>query len=280
MNNFKKLPAQSSINEKADAYGEVALETSEAAADTVRLAYDIPFGDDPAQAIDVYAPKEGGTGLPVLVFFHGGNFTHGFKEWCGFMAPAITAFPAILVSASYRLSPEVSFRDLLRDCFAAVKKAQEVAPDFGGDPERLFVGGHSAGGQIAALLVQRDDWRDEAGLPADAIKGSFPMSANFARRLTDLETDTSLHIGPEVPDSPLELARSPLPRDIPVLVAWGGDEKPYVLEEGPQFVEALKASGVRAEGMVMEGADHFEAHLRTGDPDDPWTRRVRQIMAR
>ncbi|MGH7004810.1 MAG: hypothetical protein ACREIP_12755, partial [Alphaproteobacteria bacterium] len=86
---------------EAEAYGQRALELSREAAARVPHALDIPYGADYWQRIDIYMPvAPAPVPLPVLLFAHGGAWTHGYKEWIGLMAPTITAFPAILVSVS------------------------------------------------------------------------------------------------------------------------------------------------------------------------------------
>ena len=143
---FDDLPPQTPINPNADAYAVTCLERSKAAADAGRTVLDVAYGPDYWQKIDIYLPKDpADEPLPVLLFFHGGNFTHGYKEWCGFMAPTITAFPAIFVSGSYRLAPTASYRAIMEDAFAAFSWLREHIAEHGGDPTRMFIGGHSAG---------------------------------------------------------------------------------------------------------------------------------------
>lgn len=273
---FDDLPPQSPINPNADAYAETCLALSRQAAAEVPCTLDVPYGPDYWQRMDIYRPEGGRAGLPVLMFFHGGNFTHGYKEWCGFMAPAVTRFPAVFVSVSYRLAPHTPYREILRDAFAALAELRRILPAHGGDPARLFVAGHSAGGQIAALMVQRPEWRAEAGLPEGCIAGALPISARYGRRLGEQESDPAFRVGPDVPDSPIELA--PRGADVPFLVAWGGKERPEVISDADAFVPALRAAGVTVEAMPRPGHDHFSIHLDTRHDDDAWTRAARRML--
>jgi acetyl esterase/lipase len=209
------------------------------------------------------------------VFFHGGNFTHGYKEWCGFMAPAVTSFPAILVSASYRLFPDASYRDILGDAFAALALVRAEIGAHGGDPARVFIGGHSAGAQLVAEMALRHDRRAAAGLPDAAFRAVFPMSGSYGRRLGDLELTPALRVAPDVPDSPIELAGA---ARHPFFVAWGGAEKPQVREAGRAFAGAVAATGVETVAREIPDLDHFEVHLNTGSASDPWTAQVRAWM--
>lgn len=273
---FDDLPPQTPINPNADAYAATALELSRKAAAEVPCTPDVPYGPDYWQRMDIYRPAGGLTGLPVMIFFHGGNFTHGYKEWCGFMAPAITAFPAVFVSASYRLAPHTPYREILRDAFAALAELRRLLPEHGGDSARVFVAGHSAGGQIAALMVQRDDWRAEAGLPAGCIAGALPISARYGRRLGEQESDPAYRVPPGVPDSPIELA--PRGAEVPFLVAWGGKERAEVIADAEAFVPALRGAGVAVEAMPRPDHDHFSIHLDTRHPSDEWTQAARRML--
>ena len=77
------------------------------------------------------------------MFAHGGAWTHGYKEWTGLMAPVFTAVPAIFVSVSYRLAPENRFPVPLDDCIDALAYVHRHIADHGGNPARIYVGGHS-----------------------------------------------------------------------------------------------------------------------------------------
>lgn len=275
---FDDLPPQTPINPNADAYAVTCLERSKAAADAGRTVLDVAYGPDYWQKIDIYLPKDpADEPLPVLLFFHGGNFTHGYKEWCGFMAPTITAFPAIFVSGSYRLAPTASYRAIMEDAFAAFSWLREHIAEHGGDPTRIFIGGHSAGAQIVAQMALQHAARAAAGLPDDAFAGILPISGSYSRRLADLESDEGLRVAPDTPDSPIEIAADPRPT-APFFVTWGGREKEQVQRDGPAFVAALEASGHAVEHHAFADDDHFSIHLGTADPENLWTRRLRRWM--
>ncbi len=118
---FDHLPAQSPINLRADAYAETALRLSQFAAMTTRCVLDVPYGDLPAQRLDIFMPKDASLkGLPVFINIHGGGWTHGYKEWMAFGAPVVTAFPAIYVSTEYRLAPDAKHPAQVEDSAAAL----------------------------------------------------------------------------------------------------------------------------------------------------------------
>src|SRR5260221_404996 len=114
---------------------------------------EIAYGPDPYQSILVCRAKQPDGAL--LAFLHGGGWTNGYKEWLAFMAPALTASGITFASVGYRLAPQHLFPAGFEDSRAGVALLRARAADFGADPARLFVGGHSAGGHYAALMTVR-----------------------------------------------------------------------------------------------------------------------------
>src|SRR5258707_13555832 len=97
-----------------------------------------------------------------------------------FMAPPLASLPAVYVSVSYRLAPKVRWPAPLDDCLAALAWVYKNIRQHGGDPARIFVGGHSAGAQLAAMVTLRRDLYAAHGLPAAAVKACFPFSGLYA----------------------------------------------------------------------------------------------------
>ena len=135
------------------------------------------YGADPYQSVAVFrAPAPNGT---LLAFMHGGGWTNGYKEWMAFMAPAFTAAGVSFATIGYRLAPAHVFPAGTDDVIAALALLHQNAAEFGYDPARIFLGGHSAGGHYAALLAVRRDWQAKAGLPQDVIRGCLPISGVY-----------------------------------------------------------------------------------------------------
>lgn len=276
---FDDLPPQSPINPKADAYARQCLDLSAAVRERARGAFDVPFGDDYWQKLDIYRPDDtpaAGAGLPVFVFFHGGGWTHGYKEWCGFMAPAVTAIPAIFVSGSYRLMPAAPHPAGLDDAFATIAWLRDNIARHGGDPARIHVGGHSAGAHMAALLVLDRERRARAGLGPGAIRSCFPVSATFSKRMVNEQA--APQFAPKEPldepdaDSPLALAGNG--DGTPFYIVWGSEERDRVRNTGAAMVKALTAAGTRVEWEEIPGADHFTSHLDTRLPGNRWAAKL------
>ena len=196
------------------------------------------------------------------------------------MAPALVDLPAVFVSVSYRLIPDVSYPEPVNDCIQAVKWVTDHIAAYGGSPERIHVGGHSAGGQIAALMALHDDWLAAAGLPADVIKTVFCLSTTYNRRMVNPQAAPD-HVPKEPmtaisPDSPIALADR---AHTPFLIAWGGKEDERLERTGRQMIEALQRANCPVESHVFPDDDHFTIHLNTQHRDNWWTQRVREMMS-
>ena len=155
---FDKLPNLGPMRMPgAAAYGEEFLALGRQATALHRHSLDIPYGIDAFQKLDVWMPGEDVPGgAPVVVFIHGGAFRNGHKEWIGAMAPLVTGLPAVLVSPNYRLVPKVGISDAVEDCLAALAWVHRTIARYGGNPEAVLVGGHSAGahlGQVCSHFV-------------------------------------------------------------------------------------------------------------------------------
>jgi acetyl esterase/lipase len=148
--------------------------------DGITLARDIAYADGPRRTLDVYAPRPAATPAPVLVFFYGGGWTSGSKAMYRFVGAAMAARGVLVVIPDYRLYPEVRFPAFIDDAAAAVAWAHANAPGFGGDPHRLFLMGHSVGGQIATLLALDGGYLRSVGLSAERdVCGVIGLAAPY-----------------------------------------------------------------------------------------------------
>jgi len=260
----------------AIAFAAEALRRSFGSWPGVREERDRAFGPELWQRFDVFVPSAPGAPRDIVVFFHGGGWTNGYKEWCGFMAPPITAAGAILVAPRYRLAPAFRYPVFLDDSFAALRAIRAQAASFGGNPDRLFVAGHSAGGQIAALLALRADRWAAEGIPENAIRGCLPVSAimdlhhpapapgSMEARVYDLVLHDPADDRAASPVSWLDRAC------VPLVLAWGGNDTPRVRSSNERSVEVLQAAGISAVARCYPGLDHFQTQLALADGNHDW----------
>ena len=132
---------------------------------------DVRYGSAAGETLDVVLPPSSRrSSAPIQLFIHGGYWMLLDKRDFSFVARAFHDAGVAVVVINYTLLPSVSLDELVRQCRAAIAWTYRNAGTFGGDPTRLFVSGHSAGGHLTAMAAATD-WRAFAGLPADTIKG-------------------------------------------------------------------------------------------------------------
>ena len=139
----------------------------------------LAYGTLPRQHLDVYRPTDA-THAPVVVFFYGGGWRSGERADYRFVGDALAARGIVAVVADYRLYPEAGFPAFLRDAALAVAWTQRHIGDYGGDPARVFVAGHSAGGYIAAMLALDKRWLAAAGSSPASLAGWIGLAGPYA----------------------------------------------------------------------------------------------------
>ena len=117
-----------------------------------RVARGLPYGPDRRQVLDLYAPRAVGP-WPVIYFVYGGSWADGDRRFYEFAARALAAAGYVVVIADYRLVPEIEYPAFLEDCAAGLAWTAQHVTDYGGDPSRIALMGHSAGAYNAIMLI-------------------------------------------------------------------------------------------------------------------------------
>ena len=155
----------------------VLILASAAGAQNVRR--DIPYAgaDDAKRTLDVYAPA-GAKNLPVVFWIHGGGWQTGDKSDVKLKPQAFMDKGFVFVSTNYRLLPAVDMGALIRDVAQSFRWVEDHVAEYGGDPKRVLVGGHSAGAQLAAILCTDEKYLKEQGVSFDVLKGCVPVDGD------------------------------------------------------------------------------------------------------
>lgn len=138
---------------------------------------DLAYGCGPSETLDLFLPPQ--PGAPVLVYLHGGYWRALDKSDFSFVAPGFTQAGALVAVPNYALCPAVSVEDIVWQTVRAVQWLWSNAARYGGDPQRIAVVGHSAGGHLAAMLLSCR-WKQVAeDLPAQLVGGAMSISGLF-----------------------------------------------------------------------------------------------------
>ena len=273
---IEEYPPQDRLSDAGEDYIAETLSRGESIA-----REDIAYGDDIYQQVAVFAPDEDKANGTILMVMHGGGWTNGYKEVMAFQAPPLTAAGILVVSVGYRLAPSNIFPTGYEDTLAGLAWINNNAARFGGNPDRLFVSGHSAGGHYAALMAVTRSWQKGLGLPENVIRGWLPISGVY-----DFTEGSGLSmrprfLGPE--DTGSEAAASPIRQmegtPPPVYMTHGEEDFPHLCSQAEAMEAALKGVGCDVERDVFPGRNHFTAHLAAGEIDGPWVGRAIEWMA-
>ncbi|WP_338724455.1 alpha/beta hydrolase [Pseudomonas tolaasii] len=139
----------------------------------------IAYGDDPRQKLDLYRPFPAVSNAPVVVFFYGGSWNSGSKDDYGFVGEALASRGMVVVIADYRLYPQVRYPAFLQDGAKAVAWAHAHSADYGADPKRMYVMGHSSGAYNASMLALDPRWLNEVGLSPSIFKGWIGLAGPY-----------------------------------------------------------------------------------------------------
>lgn len=269
----------------ASEYHESCIELAKKASETIHVEFDIAYGEDSFQHLDVWYPKgDLPEKMPVFLMIHGGAWRNGYKEWMGIHAPTLTSLPGVIVSPNYRLVPQVRMADAFEDCVSALVWTVKNIARFGGDPSRIIVGGHSAGAHFAALLaLKQNKLQREQALPI-SIKACLPISGIFGLRKQDLSSGNLLlnfyeqFFASETEAKELTAFTFIESCSTPFIISFGEHEPADLLSDNRRMAEVLKTNGFLHDRCVFTGCDHFQAHLSCHEPDNRWFTSLRSLI--
>ena len=231
------------------------LGNSAAARDALTHRADVPYGPTKAETANVFpaaAPSS-----PVLIFVHGGYWKALTAHVFDMVAPGPVAAGYAVVNVTYALCPAVTITEIVRQVRAAIAWTYRHAASFNGDPNRIYLAGHSAGGHLTAMAVLTE-WEEEYGLPDDVVKAAMPISGLF-----DLSPFPMSFMQPQLRLSAEEIERvSPIrhirPVGVPMVVACGAAETAAFRTQSADFLAAWQSAGNASEALWIPEANHFE----------------------
>jgi acetyl esterase/lipase len=163
------------------------LLVSPALAADPREFHDLSYVKNQRQSLDIFAPAEG-KNHPIMVWIHGGGWQRGDKSGAKEKPRAFVERGYVFVAISYRFIPQVSIKEMTGDVAQAIRFAHDHAKEFGGDPDTIFVAGHSAGAQLAALVCTDDRYLKSEGVSLSVIKGCVPVDGDAFDVVAQIES--------------------------------------------------------------------------------------------
>jgi acetyl esterase/lipase len=216
---------------------------------------DVPYAPGERHSLDIYAPS-GAVSAPVVVFIYGGGWKDGDKSLYRFVGAALAARGFVTVVPDYRVFPTVRFPAFIQDAASAVAWTRTHVAAYGGDPRRLFLMGHSAGAQIAAMLTLDRRWLAAEGLDPDRDIAGFAGLAGPYDFLPlhdpELE-DIFAPAGDLRLTQPITFARGDAP---PVFVAAGTEDTTVRPRNTVNLAAAIRRDGGRVEEKLYPGIGH------------------------
>ncbi len=261
----------------ADPAAEMRHYVDRSAVARQKLAHqlNVAYGPTLAEHLDIFPAAQ--PHAPVFVFVHGGYWRALAARDFSCVALGLQALGITTVVVNYALCPHVSIDEITRQVRAALAHTLRNAPGFGGDAQRVAIGGHSAGAHLCAMALQAD-WANDYGLPADPFSGAVLVSG-----LYDLQPLRYSYLQPQIQlDDGIIRRNSPLfgvrRCATPVLLTWGDAETEEFARQSASLHDAWLAAGNVSTLQALPGAHHFSAIHGFEQPDSLLCRWVAGVL--
>jgi len=257
----------------------------------------IPYAEPAHErhVLDVHAP-DGAKNLPVVFWIHGGGWQGGDKTDVKIKPQWFMDKGFVFVSTNYRLLPGVDMGTLIRDVAKAFGWMHSHIAEYGGDPKRVIVGGHSAGAQLAAILCTDDRYLKAEGVSFGVLKGCVPVDGDtydVPAIIETAETRRKVHGQPQAKYGHREkFGNDPAKhRDFSAVthVAKGKGIPPFLIlhvaahpdttAQAQRLGAVLKDADISVKVFGAKDTDHNKLNNNLGNPDDPATRELTEFVA-
>ena len=224
--------------------------------DTYQASEGLVYGSEPRQRLDVYRPSADASRAPLVVFFYGGSWSLGDRADYRFVGEALASRGIVAVVADYRLSPAVRYPVFVQDSARALRWAFDHAAEYGADPARVFVMGHSAGAYNAAMLALDPRWLAAGGLTPARLAGWIGLAGPYDfLPIGDPKTQVAFN-WPETPPDSQPLVHASRASPPALLLAASQDTVVNPQRSTVAMAGRLTASGVRVESALYDSVSH------------------------
>ncbi|BAN47220.1 alpha/beta hydrolase [Metapseudomonas resinovorans] len=241
----------------------------------LRCIKDVAYGPGAGERLDIFPAER--PDAPVLLFIHGGYWRALSKADSAFMAPALTAAGACVVVLDYDLAPAVTLDHIVDQTRRALAWLHRHIAEFGGDPQRLYASGSSAGGHLTGMLLA-GGWHADYGVPDNVLRGALPISGLFDLRPL-LETHINGWMGMDDAAARRNSPSFQLPtRGAELVISYGALETAEFARQSHEFLEAWTARGLPGRFVAAPGRNHFDVVLELGQPGTPLYQAMIELM--
>jgi arylformamidase len=240
----------------------------------------LPGVDSKFLSLDIYNPASA-SGLPVMIFVHGGAWSLGDKSQVDLKPDFFVQSGFVFVSVNYRLSPAYPFPAQAEDVASSVAWVHANIGNYGGDPAKIFLMGHSAGAHLVALVATDENYLQAEGLDLDVFKAVIPLDTqayDLTKVIGDSPQETKIYTSVFGTDPAGWVAASPITyvssgKGIPpMVVAYSGGlmgEGDYTRQQAAvEFTAKLQAAGVESVLVPAPEKTHAQINQEFGQPDD------------
>jgi acetyl esterase/lipase len=263
-----------------------------------RLTPGIPYIErgHKRHVLDIYTPEDpAGKNLPIMFWIHGGGWQAGDKSDVALKPKALTERGFVFVSTNYRLLPEVGMDELIGDVAKSVGWVHRNIARYGGDPTRIFVGGHSSGAQVAALICIDDRYLKKEGMSFDVLKGCVPVDGDtydIPKIIMTAEHRQALYGGKMFtfghrqkfgndPEKHVDLSavtHVAMDKGIPPFLILYFSGNPDTRAQAQRLESVLKAAKIPAKSYGKDDSNHSRLNNDLGMPGDPATQEFYKFL--
>jgi acetyl esterase/lipase len=239
-----------------NACSPVSVLNSLASKSTFTRTADVAYGSDLRQKLDVYVPTQPAASSPVVIFFYGGSWQSGSRSEYLFVGEALASKGITVVIPDYRLAPGVVYTDILKDCADATAWVFANIQKYQGNPNKVFMSGHSAGGYNAAMMAIDPEWLAPHGIKTSQFKGLIGLAApvNFLP-VTD-EDIKPIFLSPNTPDSSMPINHVTGHEPPTLLLAAQKDTFVYPERNSEQLAAKMRAAGDTVTVKIYQRVTH------------------------
>ena len=250
------------------------------------IVYDDSIADPSQVSLDIYVHDPVAESSPVMVWVHGGGYMAGDKGHSKELDPKPEYFTLrmgyVFVSVNYRLMPEGRYPNGIQDLANALAWVADNIDEFGGNPEQIYVMGHSSGANMVAKVATDPGFLENAGKGLNLVKGAILVDGNaYALEQKHIGPREKAYYGDKwkqaQPVSHVQEGRD-IPPFLLLHVAGGSNFGSNSEQQAVTLAGKLESAGIRVKRVALDGVEHFGANERIGEPGEPATIAVEDFL--